>query len=68
MEDFVEFKVYYVGWKDIVIVFFGYIIRLVLYWSLEYGGEFLFDVIVKFGYFWYCYILDYEDNDMMCFI
>lgn len=66
--DFVVFMVYYVGWKDMVVVLLGYIMWLVLYWMLEYGGDFLFDVIVVFGYLWYCYILDYEDNDMMCFI
>lgn len=64
-EDPLEPKAYHAGWKDTVIALPGYITRLVLHWSPEYGGEFPFDATAKPGYLWHCHILDHEDNDMM---
>lgn len=63
--DSVPPMMYHAGWKDTVTSLPGYITRLVLHWSPEYGGEFPFDATAAPGYLWHCHILDHEDNDMM---
>lgn len=63
--DSVAPLVNHAGWKDTVVALPGYVTRLALHWTPEYGGEFPFDATAFPGYLWHCHILDHEDNDMM---